>query len=112
MKRALLITGLAISSIIFLIMLRGVLFISLDGIISLPILGGFCYIFARKLIHRDKEIRPHIGWVLIVNGIVLTILPICLPSLGVFGVLGVVLCVVLVGSGVALIVRSRRMKNY
>ena len=110
MKRVLLIIGLVISSIMFLVMLWGVLFVSLDGILSLPILGGFCYIFARMLIYRDKEIGSHIGWVLIANGIILTILPICLPSLGVFDAFGIVICVVLFGSGVALVVRSKKAK--
>lgn len=110
MKRVLPIIGLVISSIMFLVMLRGVLFVSLDGILSLPILGGFCYIFARMLIYRDKEIGSHVGWVLIANGIILTILPLCLPDLGVFGALGIAICIVLLGSGVALVVRSRRMK--
>lgn len=110
MKRVLLVIGLVVSSIMFLVMLRGVLFISLDGILLLPIFGGLCYIFTRKLIYRDKEIGSHIGWVLIVNGIILTVLPLCLPSLGVFGTPEIVICVVLLGSGVALVVRSRRIR--
>ena len=110
MKRVLLVIGLVVSSIMFLIMLRGVLFISLDGIALLPIFGGLCYIFATKLIYRDEEIGSHIGWVLIVNGITFIVLPLCLPSLGVFGTPEIVISVVLLGSGAVLVVRGRRIR--
>ena len=111
MKKGLLIAGLILSLGAFLVMLRGVLFISLDGILALPIFGGMSYIFARKLLYRDGEIMTHIGWVLVANGMSLVMILLLLPRLGDTGVTEINLLILLFGLGVLFVVVGNKRRN-